>query len=269
MKLYHGTTSVCSSKVRIGLAEKGLSWESNLISLPKGEQNDPAYLKINPKGVVPALIVDDLIVLESSVILEFVDTMSAENPLMPSTPERQALARIWLTNCIDIHAAINTLTFSTVARQRTLKTKTPEEIETSIARMSNPALASKRRDLMEHGENSTHVDAAFFTLKLLFSDMKIALAKNDWLLGPDYGIADACVISYIDRLDRLGQSGLWEGVAPEISDWLERSRQRPSYGVAIEAYAGPPQDDKTRAEGLLIWPKVAARWDAFLASNPL
>lgn len=269
MKLYHGTTSVCSSKVRVGLAEKGLDFEGCLVNLAKGEQNDPEYLKINPKGVVPSLVVDDLIVVESSVILEFVDALSDENPLLPTDPEGQALARVWLTNCIDIHAAINTLTFSTVARQRILDAKTPEEIEQSIAKMSNPALAAKRRDLLENGVSSTHVDAAFFTLKLLFADMKNALAKHDWLLGSTYGIADAAIISYIDRLDRLGQSGLWAEVAPEVNDWLERNRQRPSYAAAIEHYAGPPQEDGMRAEGLLIWPSLSARWDAFLQGNTL
>lgn len=269
MKLYHGTTSVCSAKARIGLAEKGLEWESCLLSLPKGEQNNPEYLAINAKGVVPALEVNDLIITESSVILEYVDALSENNPLMPTDPEGQALARVWLTNCIDIHAAINTLTFSTVARQRILTEKTPEEVEQSIARMSNPALAAKRRDLLENGVDSMYVDAAFFTLKILFAEMKDALSEHDWLLGSSYGIADAAIISYIDRLDRLGQSGLWSEVAPEVSDWLERSRQRPSYAAAIEHYAGPPQDDGTRAEGLVIWPSLAARWDAFLSDNSL
>lgn len=269
MKLFHGSTSVCSSKVRIGLAEKGLEWESCLVNLAKGEQNNPEYLKLNPKGVVPTLVLGELIVVESSVILEFVDAFGDGSRLMPPDPERQARARVWLTNCIDIHAAINTMTFSTVARQRILTAKTPDEIEQSIARMSNPALAVKRRDLLEKGVNSTHVEAAFFTLRLLFADMTLALEKHDWLLGTTYGIADAALISYVDRLDRLGLSGLWAGVAPEVTGWLHRSRLRPSYDIAIGQFAGDPREDRMRSEGKLIWPKVESRWVRFLADNSL
>lgn len=58
LNLYHGSSSVCSSKVRIGLAEKGLDWHSNPFNLKTGEQNNHDYLKLNPKGVVPTLLDD-------------------------------------------------------------------------------------------------------------------------------------------------------------------------------------------------------------------
>ncbi|HCQ64054.1 MAG TPA: hypothetical protein DIU07_02275, partial [Rhodobacteraceae bacterium] len=70
LELYHGATSMCSSKVRIGLAEKGLDWISQPVNLKTGEQNGPDYLKLNPLGVVPTLVHGDLVVVESSVILE-------------------------------------------------------------------------------------------------------------------------------------------------------------------------------------------------------
>ena len=57
--LYHGANSVCSVKVRIVLAEKGLAWEGRHIDLPKGEHLAEAYLKINPRAVVPVLDHDD------------------------------------------------------------------------------------------------------------------------------------------------------------------------------------------------------------------
>jgi glutathione S-transferase len=68
IKLYHGTSSVCSIKVRLGIAKKGLNFDSQIISLPEGEQNTSKYLAINPFGVVPTLIHDDFNVFESSVI---------------------------------------------------------------------------------------------------------------------------------------------------------------------------------------------------------
>lgn len=259
--LYHGASSVCSSKVRIGLAEKGIAWESHMVNLAKGEQNDPTYLKLNPNGVVPTLVQGDLVVVESSVILEYVDELSPLNPLMPTEIESRTKARIWLTRCIDIHAAINTMTFSTVNRQSILAEKTPEEIETSIAGMTNPATASKRRDLLNDGLASPHVWAAFFTLRRMFDDM-----QGDWMLGNKYSIADTAVLSYIDRLDRLGFAGLWTNRTPLVGRWLSASKARPSYS-GISDYIGAEHAAKVQREGSLIWPEVEREWNEFLTTH--
>ena len=81
--LYHGKTSVCSQKVRLGLAEKGIEWQSRELNLQKGEQQSPEYLKLNPNAVVPTLLTTDgNIIRESSVVLEYIDTLSKPH-LMP------------------------------------------------------------------------------------------------------------------------------------------------------------------------------------------
>lgn len=266
LTLYHGDSSVCSSKVRVGMAEKGVEWQSHPINLPKGEQNDPAYLKLNPNGVVPTLVDGDLVVVESSVILEYVDELRRENPLMPTDRAARTTARIWLTRCIDIHAAINTMTFSTVYRQRTLAAKTPEQIEAAIAKMANPATASKRRDVTKNGLASVHVGAAFFTLWRMFDDMQQALAQSQWLLGDTYSIADTAILSYVDRLDRLGFAGLWTDRTPDVGRWLAASKARPSYS-AISDYIDALDAEKMRSEGLEIWPDVERAWTGFLAAR--
>ena len=83
MKLYHGITSVCSVKVRIGLAEIGLHYDSIVLDLPNGDQHDPDYLKLNPSGVVPTLVDGDLVLVESSLILEYLDRAYNDSKLMP------------------------------------------------------------------------------------------------------------------------------------------------------------------------------------------
>ncbi len=263
LELYHGDSSVCSSKVRLGLAEKGLDWKSHPINLPKGEQNNPEYLKLNPNGVVPTLVDGDLVVVESSVILEYIDELGNSPKLMPSDIKAQTIAKIWLTRCIDIHAAINTITFSTVNRQRMISKKTPEEIEASIAKMANPATANKRRDVLKNGIDSVHLWAAFFTLSRMFDDMEAALEKGTWLSGDDYGIVDTALLSYVDRLDRLGFSGLWEDRTPNVSRWFAASKARPSY-AEIEDYHDADDAAKKRAEGAEIWPALKEKWEAFL-----
>ena len=70
LELYHAHHSTCSQKVRLCLAEKGLEFESQLINLATKEQLAPEYLEINPNGVVPTLVDDGRVVIDSSVICE-------------------------------------------------------------------------------------------------------------------------------------------------------------------------------------------------------
>ena len=66
LTLYKFRNSICTQKVFITLAEKRLAYEAVELNLFKSEQYDPAYLKINPKGVVPSLVHDGRAVIEST-----------------------------------------------------------------------------------------------------------------------------------------------------------------------------------------------------------
>ena len=55
LELYHNINSVCAQKVRIALAEKGQPVKEHMLTL-QGDQNEPAYMKLNPNGVVPTLV---------------------------------------------------------------------------------------------------------------------------------------------------------------------------------------------------------------------
>lgn len=264
IKLYHGGTSVCSAKVRVGLAEKGLDWTGTILDLRAGDQFDPAYLKLNPNGVVPTLVDGDLVVLESSLILEYIDGLSALNPLMPTDPKAVVATRHWLLKCIDIHAAVNTLTFATIQRANILAAKTSDEIAAMIARMPNPKAAAKRRDIIDNGLASFHVEADFHTLLAMFTGMTAALENTAWLVGEHHSMPDVALVAYLDRLDRLGFDGLWSSRFPHIGTWLAACRQRPSYVTAIDAYTPAEQAEKMRSDGSEYWPELESRWHAFL-----
>ncbi len=76
-----------SRRVRLCLAEKGLTFESRLVDLTKMEQHSPEYLKLNPLGVIPLLVLDDgRSLFESGTICEYLDETYPDPPLMPRTP---------------------------------------------------------------------------------------------------------------------------------------------------------------------------------------
>ena len=64
--LYHNAASTCSQKVRLALAEKQLEYESRDVDLIGGAQHDPEYVKLNPYHVVPTLVHDGGVFIEST-----------------------------------------------------------------------------------------------------------------------------------------------------------------------------------------------------------
>ena len=85
LELYHNINSVCAQKVRIALKEKRLEPKDHILTL-RGDQYEPAYLRLNPNGVVPTLIHDGEPITESSLILYYIDDAFPEPPLMPKPP---------------------------------------------------------------------------------------------------------------------------------------------------------------------------------------
>ncbi|MDA7572025.1 glutathione S-transferase N-terminal domain-containing protein [Porticoccaceae bacterium] len=83
LKLYHNDMSACAQKVRFVLAVKQLEWQSKELNLRQGDQLRPEYLKINPKGLVPALEHDGNILVESNIIVDYLDEVFPTPSLMP------------------------------------------------------------------------------------------------------------------------------------------------------------------------------------------
>jgi len=94
MKLHGYFRSSASYRVRIALNLKGLSAEHLTHHLRKGEQRAPNYLEINPQGLVPTLEDDGgTILTQSLAIIEWLDEIHPEPPLLPMDPLRRAHVR--------------------------------------------------------------------------------------------------------------------------------------------------------------------------------
>ena len=86
-----------SRRVRLCLAEKGLTFKSRIVDLVKGEHHSPEYLKLNPNGVIPLLILDDgRSLYESGTICEYIDETWPEPPLRPADAFDRAVMRNWV-----------------------------------------------------------------------------------------------------------------------------------------------------------------------------
>jgi maleylpyruvate isomerase len=134
MKLHGYFRSSASYRVRIALNLKGLRAEHLAHHLRKGEQCAPAYLAINPQGLVPTLEDDAGVVLTQSLaIIEWLDETHPEPPLLPKDPLRRAKVRAFAqVLACDTHPVQN---LKVLARLRELKL--PEDQVTGWAGWAN------------------------------------------------------------------------------------------------------------------------------------
>jgi glutathione S-transferase len=231
LELYHNINSVCAQKVRIALHEKSQDAKDHILTL-RGDQNEPGYLKLNPNGVVPTLVHDGQPIVESSLILYYIDDMFPDPPLMPKEPRSRHRVRMY-NKLIDeyLHNACTILTFATAFRPNFLKVPR----ETWLAEINKAPLkrrAEYKRSVIEHGLDSEFVIDALAQHRKLLSWMADSLTSGPYLAGASFSNADAAVIPYILRLELLQLGGMWTQY-PAIADWWARMRTRPSVKATI------------------------------------
>ena len=150
LKLYHARTSVCSVKARLALAEKGVAWDSQLLTL-RGDQFDPEYMKLNPNAVVPTLVHNGTVVIESTVIMHYVNGGFSGPPLMPTDAVARAKVHM-TTKLMDeyVHNSCTVLTFATANRENLLRMGSVE-LEAELAKSPSRTRSDAKRQVAHHG----------------------------------------------------------------------------------------------------------------------
>ncbi len=256
LELYHSVNSVCAQKVRVVLAEKGLEYREHLMTL-RGDQFTPEYMRLNPSAVVPTIVHDGRPVIESSVILYYLDEAFPAPPLMPRDLHQRARVRQF-NKLIDeyVHNSCTILTFATAFRPW-FAGLSGEQIEARLAKSPSKKRTEYKRDVALNGLDSKFVLEALEHHQKLLHWMDESLARADWLAGDAFSLADAAVIPYILRLDLLKMARMWEK-RPRIPAWYARMRERPS--VKKEMLERMTPQDRAPFQKLEPdpWPRVSA-----------
>lgn len=263
LSLYHNGISTCSQKVRVLLAEKELEFESHSIDLIKGEQHDPEYVRLNPNHVVPTLVHDERVLIESSLINEYLDEAFPDPPMRPDSPYERHALRLWVKRVDDkIQPAAGIVTFA--IGPRILLQQQPEAVrEANIASIPDPARRAARRSVIEHGVQAPEFAGALERFLDLLDDMEKRLSQDDWLCGSTYGLADIVVLPYVLRLHHLAMDPILSSeVRPKVADWFARMKSRPSFETAVAAWLPEMALDLFRGQGEAVWPEVATMVEA-------
>lgn len=201
MTLYF-SPGACSTASHIGCEETGAPYEEKLTSLAKGEQKTEAYLKINPRGKVPALAVDGHVITENTAILTYLGKRFPEKNLLPKDPIAEAHAigaMAWFSN--TLHPA-----FTHVFR--------PERfVEGEESQKSVKALGRK----------------SFYAA---LEDVDRLLNGNQWMMGSQYTVVDAYALVFYGWGTRveLPMANLRNYTA-----WKDRMLARPQVRKILES----------------------------------
>ena len=232
LHLFHFGMSNCSQRIRIMLEEKQLSWTSHHLDLAKDEHVTPWYQGINPKGVVPTLIHDGTVVVESVDILAYLDEQFPNKRLMRHEDiDQQQLGGI-LTLADQVQRSLKVLSheflFKIAAKKNAKDLQHFKEAHNDKDLVAFHAQFSSKAGLPQK-----KIQEAICEMHMAFNSLEQSLARHQYLAGEHFSIAD---ITWIVNIHRMNLMNFPFSNYPHLTAWKKSMQSRPSYKKALVAY---------------------------------
>jgi glutathione S-transferase len=227
--LYNAPQSTCSQRVRFVLNAKGLGFEEKKLDLLAGDQLKPEYLALNPNGVVPTLVHDGEVVIDSSVIIEYLDEVVPEGEsFTPQAPAERARMRALMRFIDEMPAAaVRVPTFNLAFLPRFAKMS--EEEFLAFAE-SKPLRKEFMLAMGRKGFPDKDMNAALDRMERTYARMEASIAASGgpFLQGRRPTLADVAVMPAIVRMDDLGLAGMWADRSA-LGRWYDAIRAHPAF----------------------------------------
>ena len=226
--LYNAPQSTCSQRVRFVFNAKGLAFEEVKLDLLAGDQMKPDYLALNPNGVVPTLAHDGAIVIDSSVIIEYLDEVAPGESFTPRDPLGRAAMRALMRFIDEVPAAAVRVPTYNLAFLPRFAAMSEEEF---LAFAESKPL---RREFMlamgRKGFPQKDMDAALERMRRTYDRMEAAIESSGgpWLLGRDITLADISLMPALVRMADLGLATMW-AERPKVARWYDEIRAHPAF----------------------------------------
>jgi glutathione S-transferase len=227
--LYNAPQSTCSQRVRFVLNAKGLAFEEVKLDLLAGDQLKPDYLALNPNGVVPTLDHDGDIVIDSSVIVEYLDEVAPQPAsFTPRDPVARAKMRALMRFIDEMPAAavrVPTFNLAFLPRFQAMS----EEDFLAMAE-SKPLRREFMLAMGRKGFPEKDMQQALGRLARTYERMDVEIEKSGgpWLQGRDPTLADISVMPAIVRMADLGLDSMWRDL-PRVARWFDAIRAHPAF----------------------------------------
>ncbi|MCZ6588014.1 MAG: glutathione S-transferase N-terminal domain-containing protein [Alphaproteobacteria bacterium] len=228
-ELYNAPQSICSHKVRFALHAKSLAFAEHKLDLFSGDQLTPEYLAINPNGLVPTLIHNGANIIDSLVIVQYLDELFPEPaPLVPQDPVARARMRSLMAYIDEVPTPAVRVPSYNMAFLIHYQNMSDDEFQA----LAN-AKPLRKEFLLKFGRvgfPEKELNEALDRLGRALARMQaeIVASGGPWIVGKNMTIADIAMMPVIVRLDDLDLDHMWDS-KPEISRWFEAIQAHPAY----------------------------------------
>jgi len=258
LKLYHFVLATCGIKVRLVVSEKGISVEEHVLDPDAGDLVAPEYIKLNPGGVVPTLVHDDLVLTESTIIMRYLEDVFPEISLTPKSAVDRASMNMWLKLADECYLpALGVLTLSTLLRLKFLAMG-DEAIKMEFDKTSDPKLKAMKIDVVEKGLESDLVLPAMMCLRGMLDRLEHSLGNSEYLAGNSYSLADAALTPFVYRLSLMNLLEQPEVRRDCLVTWWTKMVTRPSFEEVIRSKVDPGLEEMVAAIADRERPKLLA-----------
>lgn len=235
LHLFHFSGSTCSQKTRIFLRLKGIEWTSHHLNLAAKEHLKPYYMGINPRGLVPALVHDGNVIIESNDILEYLEHKFPEPALIPNDQADRLHAMLKQED--DLHLDIRALTMRFVFPS--FLTKRPEKEIAAYEALGSGTVggdvdphrdveAQFWRDMNTHGKiTDAQAKRAFDRFSTALDSFDETLSHSTFFLGANVSLVDIAWYIYARRLHSAGYH--LHTRHPAVGAWFDRVHQNPDF----------------------------------------
>src|ERR1700684_1674051 len=207
LKLYQSAGSPSSRRVRIFLAEKGLKLTLVPVDLGKGEQRSDKYRLINPREMVPTLVLDDGTAIgEVLAIWRYLEETYPTKPLLGATPTEKALVTMWeRREELEGFAAVM------------------EGVRNAAAGLKGRAIAGSH----DYEQIPALNDRSKQRVVNFYGDFNARLTEVPFVAGDDFSAADITMLVTVDFATRAFEMPI-PPTCSALQHWYDRAAPRPS-----------------------------------------
>ena len=237
--LFHAMGSSCSQKVRIFLNLKQIDWTSHLIDLPAKENMSDFYLGVNPRGLVPTLVHNGQVHIESNDILLYLEQAFPEPSLIPVGSRAQVASLLHHED--ELHMDLRRLTFRFMLPLKE-SPKSNEDLD-SFERRTPGKVHGEADAAIQHeidfwrkfGQVGVPDDEARASVQVFFdefSQLNETLSRQDYLLVEELTLLDVAWFVYVNRLQWCGYPVT--RLHPALGRWKAALEAKPEFASEIQ-----------------------------------
>jgi len=228
--------SACSMKTRIYMNLKKIEFKSHQINLSMGENFSDWFQGINPRSLVPVLIHKGEVHIESNDILQYLESIYKENPLIPEDRKHEVSELLEFED--KLHIDIRNITFKFMVPKILNKGKSPKPKANKKATLHGRTdeMDDKNRDFWlnygKYGIKDKDAKDSLIRIKNALNDIDKILSQNDYILGPSLSLIDIAWFIYVTRIQHASYP--LKKLHPNVFSWYQGLYQDKTFNSEVQ-----------------------------------